>query len=121
MRLTKKQKFAAAIVENGTIKDASKACGISESTGYRWSKDDEIKAAVRDIKKSKMRAISAYMTKAGEIATQVIMKLVQDEDIAPQTRLQACMFIIKTGFDRLDIDDLQKRLEAVEQYIEDQK
>ena len=115
LKLNKYQRFAKAIVENGTISAAAKECNISPSTAYRWDKRQEVINYIRQLKKAKMDALSAYITKASGEAVNTITSIMNDAEINPQTRLQAAMFLIKTGYERLDIDDLEKRIEALEE------
>lgn len=120
MRLNKYQKFAKAVVECGTIKAAAKECKISTVTGYRWAKKPEVVDYTRKVKKAKMDALSAYITETSHVAVSTIEGIMTDTKINAQTRLQASMFIIKTGYDRLDVDDLEKRIEALERTVSDQ-
>ena len=114
MRLNKYQRFAKAIVETGTFTAAAKECKISASTAYRWNRKPEVVDYVRQLKKAKMSALSAYMTKASGKAIDTITGIMNDADVNAQTRLQAAMFLVKTGYERLDMDDLEKRIEALE-------
>lgn len=114
MKVNRQQQFAKSIVENGSISAAGKECNISPTTAYRWAKKPEVVDNVRQLKRAKMNALSAYMTKASGKAVSTITDIMNDDDVNPQTRLQAAMFLIKTGYERLDIDDLEKRIEALE-------
>ena len=114
MKLNKYQCFAKAIVETGTIAAAAKECKISVSTAYRWDKKSEVVNYIRQLKKAKMSALSAYMTKASGKAVDTITEIMNDAEVNAQTRLQAAMFLVKTGYERLDMDDLEKRIESLE-------
>lgn len=114
MKLNKYQRFAKAIVETGTFAAAAKECKISVSTAYRWNRKPEVVDYVRQLKKAKMNALSAYMTKASGKAVDTITEIMNDAEVNAQTRLQAAMFLVKTGYERLDMDDLEKRIEALE-------
>lgn len=119
MALNKYQRFAKAIVETGTITGAAEECKISPSTAYRWEKRPEVIDCTRQLKKAKMNALSAYMTKASGKAVDTITGIMNNDDANPQTRLQAAMFLIKIGYERLDMDDLEKRIEALEESAKD--
>lgn len=54
------------------------------------------------------------MTKASGKAVDTITEIMNDAEVNAQTRLQAAMFLVKTGYERLDMDDLEKRIEALE-------
>ena len=75
--------------------------------------------SVRQLKRAKMSALSAYMTKASCKAVDTVTTIMNDEEVNPQTRLQAAMFLIKIGYERLDMDDLEKRIEALEEEAQD--
>lgn len=117
MKFNKYERFAKAIVETGTIVAAGKQCKISSATAYRWSKQPEVVEAMRAIKKAKMAALSAYITKASSIAMDTIMSVIQDEKINAQTRLQAAMFVVKTGYERQDLDEIEKRVDSLEELV----
>lgn len=119
MSASKRQRFAKAIVENGSVGAAAKECNISTSTAYRWAKEQEVIDSVRQLKRAKMSALSAYMTKASGKAVDTVTTIMNDEEVNPQTRLQAAMFLIKIGYERLDMDDLEKRIEALEEEAQD--
>lgn len=114
MRMNKYQRFANALVEYGTVAEAGRQCKISSATAYRWSKRSEVVEAVRAIKKAKMNAVSAFITRESTTALSTIMDIVKNEKVNPQTRLQGAMFIIKTGYDRTDLDGLERRIEQLE-------
>ncbi|MFR0511330.1 hypothetical protein ACLUX4_09060 [Limosilactobacillus reuteri subsp. suis] len=59
------------------------------------------------------------MTKASGKAVDTVTTIMNDEEVNPQTRLQAAMFLIKIGYERLDMDDLEKRIEALEEEAQD--
>lgn len=119
MSASKRQRFAKAIVENGSVGAAAEACNISTSTAYRWSREQEVIDSVRQLKRAKMSALSAYMTKASGKAVDTVTTIMNDDEVNPQTRLQAAMFLIKIGYERLDMDDLEKRIEALEEEAQD--
>ena len=115
--LTKRQKFARALIETGSVKEAGNRVGISSSTAYRWSKEDEVVESTRQLKRAKMRALSAGMTKDAGLAVNTIKAIMQDKDVNAQTRLQAAMFIVKIGYERTDFDDIEKRVQQLENEI----
>lgn len=117
MKMTKYEHFAKAMVETGTIAAAGKECKISSATAYRWSKRPEVVEAMRAIKKAKMAALSAYITKASSIAMDTIMDIIKDHSVNSQTRLQASMFVVKTGYERLDLDEIAKRVDSLEELV----
>lgn len=117
--LTKRQKFARALIETGSVQEAGRRVGISSSTAYRWSKDDEVVDDTRQLKRAKMRALSAGMTKDAGLAVNTIKAIMQDQDVNPQTRLQAAMFVVKIGYERTDFDDIEKRVQQLEDRLHD--
>lgn len=107
-------KFCREFIKNGTVKAAAKACSVSEMTGYRWLKRDEVKAEVRKQREQRMFALNARLGSVDEASIQTITEIMHDAETNPQTRLQAAMFLLKFSSDRYDADDLQKRIENLE-------
>ena len=119
MSASKRQRFAKAIVENGSVGAAAEVCNISTSTAYRWAKEQEVIGSGRQLEGARVSGLSAYMTKASGKAVDTVTTIMNDEEVNPQTRVQGAMFLIKIGYERMDMDDLEKRIEALEEEAQD--
>lgn len=111
----KQNKFVMAMLNSTSVREASDKAGVTPRTGYNWIKQDQVRDAIREVRRRKQFEINAGMANLADIAMSVLVEVMQNKDNNDQIRSQAAQFVIKANEAAFDQDDIQTRLEALEQ------
>lgn len=111
----KQNKFVMAMLNSTSVREASDKAGVTPRTGYNWIKQDRVRNAIREVRRRKQFEINAGMANLADIAMSVLVEVMQNEENNDQIRSQAAQFVIKANEAAFDQDDIQTRLEALEQ------
>lgn len=86
----KKQRALTALVETGSLSEASERAGISRRTLYNYlSKDHDFAVAYQETQEQIILSLVDDVTGRMTKAMDVIMDIMQDENVKPETRLRA--------------------------------
>ena len=109
-----KQKALAALLTSPTKKAAAEKAGINERTLRDYFKDSEFLEAYN-------RAFASVVQDATRAAQQTLQPalctlkdIMEDADIAPAARVQACRTALEYAIRLTDQNDLAERLAALE-------
>lgn len=114
MKSKKDEKIITALLSFPTIREAADNLEMSESTIYNYLKDDSFRAKLNETKSNLLKQTTGYLQAGISKATENIIKLSQDEDINPQTRLNACKTALEYSIKLTEIVDVVPRIEALE-------
>ena len=90
MKDQKKQRALTALVETGSLSEASERAGISRRTLYNYlSKDHDFAVAYQETQEQIILSLVDDVTGRMTKAMDVIMDIMQDENVKPETRLRA--------------------------------
>ena len=90
MQDQKKQRALTALLETGSLSEASKQAGISRRTLYNYlSKDHDFAVAFQETQQQIILSLVDDVTGKITQALDVIMDIMQDENVKPETRLRA--------------------------------
>lgn len=106
----------AALMSNGTIKDAAAALGITERTIYDRMSDGDFKALYMSAKADVIRKATCNLNKQIGAAVDTIVSIMNDSEVNAAIRLQAAQTILNNAnkfAERLSIGE--------ERVIEEQK
>lgn len=106
----------AALLSAPTLAEAAQQVGMHERTLRRWLADkDHFRRALR----AEQRAVLATVTaRLQQVATKAVgaLEAVMDDATAPHSaRVTAARAVLELAHERIDLDDVTERLEALEQ------
>jgi hypothetical protein len=104
--LTPNQEAAlAALLAHGTVAKAAAACGLSESTLWRFLQLEPFKTLYKAARAQLVETTIARLQSAGDIAVSVLCDIAQDKDAAPGARIAAARAILAGGLRGLQLQE----------------
>jgi len=114
-KLSRKEEQAlAALLTNPTIGEAAKVVGVSESTLWRWLKDEGFQSSYRDARRE---AVSQAVARLQSIATEAVDALrgvISDTAAPAPARVSAAKIILEMAVKAVEVEDLEMRLRKLE-------
>jgi hypothetical protein len=119
-KLSRKQDDAiAALLSTSSIKDAAKACGVSDASLWRWLQLPDFAAAYRLARRQVVeRAVSELQAACGE-AVETLKRNLHCEQAAVEIR--AAQIILEQAIKGVELIDLQERVERLESLLAEQE
>lgn len=114
----KKERALGALLTESTLGAAAKVAGISESTLWRWLKEQEFAEAYRELKRE---AVGQAVTRLQQISCQAVETLrtiMLNKKSPASVRVSAAKSIIEMAVKSVEIEDISRRLEELEKIIE---
>jgi hypothetical protein len=97
-----------------TIQDAAEFANVSESTLYRWLRDDELfRQVYNDARHEAVRGATAKLQFACSTAVDALIELTH-KNRPPSIRLQAAKSIIELAYRAVESEDMERRLTELE-------
>lgn len=113
----RQDRFLKALLETATIEAACKMAGINKTTGYKYLKDPVFMLEYRKIRRESMQQVTARLQKVSEEAVTVLQEIMLNSDNSPNARVQAAKNTLDIAYRSLELDDIQERLEQIEENI----
>ncbi len=114
-KLTSKQDAAlVALLDNGTIEAAYKACGVSKATMWRFMQLPEFQARYRAARRQLVETAIAQLQKYATNAARVLVEVAMDKQAPASSRVAAAKTILDQSVSAIELMDLQERLEKLE-------
>jgi hypothetical protein len=113
----KQERALQALISHPTLKEAAFAAGISETTLWRYMKDE---AFSRRLLETRGEAISYTVTllQRGSVeAVTVLRSLMANEDTPPSVRASAARTFLEYALHTAEVDALRARLDQLEEYL----
>jgi len=116
--LRKKEKAIACLITQPTITLAAQEAGISQSTMFRWLNDSEFQA---DFRKAKKEIVGHALTQVQRSVTKAVETLldVMGNGVVESAKVSAAKTILELAIRAVEIEDLEERLEALEERMMD--
>ena len=89
------EKLIAALVSAPTVRDAAKIAGVSESLMYKRLGEFRFRDALNKQRALLLEDVRTAVMSHITTAVNVMVTIASSEDIAPQTRLNACEGLLK--------------------------
>ena len=105
----------SALLGAGSVKAAAQLLGVHPRTINSRSKSPEFKEMYAEARADLLREASAKLQNNISEAVDTLAGIMQDPNIAPQTRCNAATSILSYGVKYTETIDLLSRLEAVEE------
>jgi uncharacterized protein (UPF0147 family) len=115
----KRMKAIVALLNHDTVRDASQAVGIGETTLYRWLQDSAFQEAYREAKFEVVQQTLSQLQKASGEAARVLQEIMNDNKVSAYTRVAAARIILETSIKAVEIDTLEARITKLEEFIGD--
>lgn len=112
-----KEKFLLALLSNSTITEASKQVGITSQTGHQYLNEDDFKKKYAEVRRNTFNLATTQLQQSAVKAVEVLNELMTDKETPASTRVQASRAILDNAFKSYELDDLQERLEAIEETL----
>lgn len=113
-----KEQFLIALLSNSTIKEASKQVGITSQTGHQYLNDPEFKKVYSKVRRNTFNLATSKLQHSAVKAVEVLNELMIDKETPASTRVQASRAIIDNAYRAYELDDLQERLDTIEERLD---
>jgi hypothetical protein len=113
-RSRKQEQFIAALLSYPTVEAAAKAVGIANASAWRWRKDPAFAEQYREATREAMRQAAARLQGAACEAVDTLREI-QSKAQSEAARVSAARTILDMAFKAADLEDVQQRLDALEQ------
>jgi len=108
----------AALLTHRNIEEAAKAVGVSPNTLLNWMKDLEFATAYRKARGAVVGQAIARLQQTTGAAVSTLQKLMVDAGTPPAIKGQVAKGILMLAIKGVEVEDLEARLEALEQAAE---
>ncbi|HEY6345584.1 MAG TPA: transposase family protein [Bryobacteraceae bacterium] len=116
-RSWKQEQFIAALLSHPTVEAAAKAVGIGDTTAWRWRNDPAFAGRYREATREAMRHAAAILQGAAREAVDTLRAILSKGE-SEAARVSAARTILEMAFKAADVEDIQQRLDALEQAVE---
>ena len=106
----------AALMTHPTVEAAAQATGIGVATAYRWLKDTDFLARVREARRDAIRQIMAQLQASASESVKCLTEL-QSGAEAESVRAGAAKTILEMVLKAGAIEDVNVRLDSIEQTL----
>jgi transposase-like protein len=111
----KQQEAIIELLNQPTIRKVAEVIGVDEKTMYRWMKQPAFTAAYREARRQAFKQAMGMTQRFAPLAIQTLAKVMTDEKSPASSKVSAAEAILKFSRDSIELDDLEGRLEALEQ------
>ena len=108
------EQIIACLLESGSKTETVKKLHIDPKTLFRRMNDNLFKEKYRKAKESVLESVRLKLSSQMAAATDTLFNIMQNEETAPQTRVNAATSIITYGLKFAEMADFAERLEALE-------
>lgn len=116
--MTAKRELAlSAVISHPTHKEAAIAAGISETTLWRYMKEEAFARRLRDATREVFSQACARLQGAAAAAATALHDIVKDQGTPVAARVAAARAILDQSRRSLEHDDLRAQIDELEQHI----
>lgn len=109
-----KEKAIVALMNEASVAKAAQACGIAESTLYRWLDEPAFRDEYRKRRQQAFNQASALAQRYAVMGVHTMVKIMTDPTTPPFVRLQAAKSICDFARGASSGDSLQERVMKLE-------
>ena len=118
---TKQIKFLSELFKCSSVAEAIKSAGISESTAYRWMRENE--EFKRELQKRKTQAldeVSTQMQVGFSDAVQELLEIIRNDCVSAQVKINAIDCLFRNARPIIEEVDILNRIQEVEKKIQEE-
>ncbi len=117
----KQEKAVAALLSEPSVTAAAAKVGLAERTLYGWLADPAFAEAYRAARRAAVSQAVARLQQFSSHATTVLLQLMDDRSVSSSVRLRAAIAVLEFAIRAVELEDLQQRVEALEQAYKERK
>lgn len=117
LRSRTREKMIAALLEHGSVTDASQALNISRASIHRSLLEEDFK---RELKEARRALVDRAITKLERYcadAVEILKEVMSDTEAHPGTRASAATRLLDFAIKTSEIAELISRIEALEKRL----
>ena len=116
------EKAITALLIHTTLSEAAKFCGISEATLWRWMQIPSFQEAYAQARRSALEGAIGQLQQAAGLAVATLIGIMQNPLIYPgANQIAAARTVLEYGFKGADLLDMEKRIAALEELMQQQE
>lgn len=112
MKTNNKEKIIDALLTTSTISEAAKQAKVSETTVYRYLRDEAFKNEYRNARRDVVENTVGQLQGATAQAVETLTKNLACGN--PTAEIRAAQIILETAYKGIELIDLQMRVELLE-------
>lgn len=105
------------LLVNTTVRETSKAIGISEATIYRYLKEDEFKKEYEKRRRAMLEDNCHKLQASMSQAIEELVGVINDKEVGVQVKLNAIDMLLRHTQRLTDQIDIMNRIENLENYV----
>lgn len=117
----RQEKYLLALLTNSNVAEASKQAGINERTAYKYMNDPVFKEQQRKVMRGLLSTVTGRLQYEATKSVDVLADIRDDEKAPPYTRVEASKILLEMAYKSFELEDVQERLERVEEFINEAK
>ncbi|MFA5864331.1 MAG: hypothetical protein WC975_06550 [Phycisphaerae bacterium] len=110
-----------ALLTTATVQAAAYKSGVSESTLYRWLKDDDFQKEFLKARRQVFGQAVARLQGIAMKAVNILEAILDDSECPSYAKLGAAKTVLELGRQGIQDDDLLVRIENLERILEESK
>lgn len=119
---TKQIRFLGELFRCSSIAEAIKKAEVSESTAYRWMReDDEFKKELQKRKTNALDEVSTQMQIGFSEAVQELLRIIRNDKVSAQVKINAIDCLFRNARPLIEEVDILNRLQEVEKRIQEEE
>ena len=107
-------------MSNSTVEAAAKVVGIGNVTAWKWRKDPAFVEQYREATREAMHQAAALLQGAAREAVETLRAILSKAE-SEAARVSAARTILEMAIKAADLEDVQHRLDALEQAAEERR
>src|SRR5215471_1521224 len=115
-RASRAERAIGALLTEQSIEDAAVKAGVGSRTIHRWLREDEaFQAAYNRAKREVVRQAQTRLQQATGKAVAALIAVIDDPLVQASAKVSAAKAILEYAIRAVEIDDLEARIQALEQ------
>lgn len=106
-----------ALLSEKTMKDAAEKVGISEATLWRWMQQEDFREKYQEAKLQAVSRVTARLRQSMTVSVDALIEMTENKKTPAMARVTAARTLLEYGFKAHELEDLQSRLEQVEERL----
>jgi len=117
----KKLRAIQALIACETIDEACKDCNITRSTMYRYMRDSIFDMELKRAKRQLINRAVLRLQQSCRDAAIALAEICRDKEAPPSARVAAAREILASSLKAIEIEELEVRIEKLEQKIKKER